>query len=371
MDGVFQDMRYTKPMQLIQPPLLPIGQVRLYNVPFPSTRFQGSKRKLTEWIWANVAELTFDTVLDVFGGTGAVSHLFKTAGKQVTYNDNLAFNWNIGLALIQNSEIQLTSSDVSLILEPQPGIKYPDFIQRTFAEIYFTDEENVWLDRVVYNIDHMLTDPIKQAIARFALYQACIIKRPYNLFHRANLYMRMADVERSFGNKATWDTPFDTHFRFFVEEANASVFDNGQLNYALRRDALETPTGADLVYIDPPYLNKKGVGVDYLDFYHFLEGLTCYDQWPERIDYRTKHKRLLRQDSPWNRAEGILDAFEAVIKRHQESILVVSYRDNGIPSKSQLLQLLRQYKRNVREAEKSQKYALAIEASKELLLIAT
>ncbi len=358
-------------MSLIQPPLLPTEQIRPYNAPFPSTRFQGSKRKLTEWIWANVADLNFDTVLDVFGGTGAVSHLFKTAGKEVTYNDNLAFNWNIGLALIQNSDIRLTAEDVSLILEPQPGIKYLDFIRQTFRGIYFTDEENAWLDRVVYHIDHLLSDPIKQAIALFALYQACIIKRPYNLFHRANLYMRTADVERSFGNKATWDTPFETHFQLFVNEANAAIFDNGRMNRALHRDALETPVGADLVYIDPPYLNKKGVGVDYLDFYHFLEGLTCYEQWPERIDYRTKHKRLMRQNSPWNRADGILDAFEAVIKRHRDNILVVSYRDDGIPSKTQLLDLLRKYKRNVREAEKSQKYALAIQECAETLLIAT
>jgi adenine-specific DNA methylase len=181
----------------------------------------------------------------------------------------------------------------------------------------------------------------------------------------------MADVERSFGNKATWDTPFNIHFQLFVNEANAAIFDNGRMNRALHRDALETPIGADLVYIDPPYLNKKGVGVDYLDFYHFLEGLTCYEQWPERIDYHTKHKRLVRQNSPWNRADEILDAFDAIVKRHRDSILVVSYRDDGIPSKTQLLDLLRKYKRNVREAEKPQKYALAIQDSKELLLIAT
>ncbi len=79
----------------------------------------------------------------------------------------------------------------------------------------------------------------------------------------------------------------------------------------------------------------------------------------------------MRQNSPWNRADVILDAFEAIIKRHQDSILVVSYRDDGIPSKTQLLDLLRKYKQNVREAAKLQKYALAIQQSHELLLIAT
>lgn len=357
-------------MPHIQPPLFPVTQTRPHHVPFVSTRYQGSKRKLLEWIWANVEELRFDTVLDVFGGTGAVSHLFKTAGKQVTYNDSLAFNWNIGLALIQNADVYLKAQDVELVLQPRSDIRYPDFIQQTFQNIYFTDEENTWLDRIVYHIDHLIQHPIKQAIARFALFQACIAKRPYNLFHRANLYMRLARVERSFGNKATWDTPFEIHFRAFIQEANQAIFDNHRANLALNLDALDTPIGADLVYIDPPYLNAKGVGVDYRDFYHFLEGLTAYETWPAQIDYLSKHKRLLRQESAWNDASDILTAFEKLIAHHRDSILVISYRDDGIPSKGDLLNLLRSHKQTVREAEKSQKYALSIRDSRECLFVA-
>ncbi|MBN1563600.1 MAG: DNA adenine methylase [Anaerolineae bacterium] len=358
-------------MQHVQQSFFPTQQTRHYNVSFPSTRYQGSKRKLLEWIWTQVADLEFDSVLDVFGGTGSVSHLFKTARKRIIYNDNLLFNWNIGLALIQNKKTRLSPDDVELIMQENPDMTYPDFIARTFQGIYFTDEENVWLDRVVYNIDHVLTDPIKQALARFALYQACIVKRPYNLFHRANLYMRQAKVERSFGNKTTWDTPFETHFRAFVAEANAAVFDNGRQNVALHQDALNAPTDADLVYIDPPYISAKGVGVDYHEFYHFLEGLTTYNTWPDQVDYSTKHRRMKRHASPWYRADEILDAFAAVFARYQQSILVVSYRNDGIPSKTDLIQLLKRYKKRVTEANKSQQYVLSKRHSKELLLIAT
>lgn len=342
------------------------------QAPFPSTRYQGSKRKLVGWIWENIKDLHFDSVLDVFGGTGAVSHLFKNANKEVTYNDHLAFNWNIGLALIQNSDIRLSTEDIDLILEARADVaaSYPDFIQKTFANIYFTDEENAWLDRVTYNIDHYLDNSIKQALARFALYQACIVKRPYNLFHRANLYMRQAKVERSFGNKATWDTPFEAHFQNFAQEANRAVFDNGRRNQALNLDALSTPTGFDMVYLDPPYLNAKGTGVDYRDFYHFLEGLTCYEDWPTQIDLKSKHKRLTPQSTPWNQPRLILNAFEQLVSRHRDSILVVSYRDDGIPSKTELLSLLGEYKRDVREASQAQKYVLSIQDSHELLFIA-
>ena len=341
-----------------------------YRAPFPSTRYQGSKRQLVEWIWATTCDLAFDSVLDVFGGTGAVSHLFKCAGKQVSYNDYLAFNWNIGLALIQNADTRLSPDDLALVLEPQPDTIYPDFIQRTFANIYFTDAENGWLDRVVYNIDHFLDNSYKKALARFALFQACIIKRPYNLFHRANLYMRQAAVSRTFGNKAAWDAPFETHFRAFAAEANRAIFDNGRDNRALHLDALATLPGTDLVYLDPPYLNRDGIGVDYYDFYHFLEGMTDYDTWPSHVDYQSKHRRLVPQKSAWSQSQTILGAFEQVIALHRDSILVVSYRDDGIPTKVDLLELLRSYKRDVREAVQPQKYVLAGRASHELLFVA-
>jgi adenine-specific DNA methylase len=356
----------------VQPRQLPLfaeAPTRPFNYPFPTTRYQGSKRTLVDWIWNAVGNLSFDSVLDAFGGTGVVSHMFKNAGKRVVYNDILRFNWNFALALIENRSVKLCDEDVELVLSHTPSAQVSDFIQSTFRDIYFTHEENAWLDRTVYNIDHLLSDPYRQALARFALCQACIIKRPYNLFHRANLYMREARVERSFGNKVTWDTSFETHFRNFVREANAAVFDNQKPNSALIGDALDTPTDFDLVYIDPPYLNERGIGVDYHDFYHFLEGLVDYDTWRDRVDFRSKHRRLLPARSPWNNAKTVLEQFRLLLDRHRHSIIVISYRSNGIPSRDQLLDVIRGFKHRIHEASLPKQYVLSRQKSHELLLI--
>lgn len=355
----------------IQQPLFPTQNSRTFRVPFPTTRYQGSKRKFVNWIWDSVSHLDFDSVLDVFGGTGVVSHAFKTASKAVTYNDALKFNWCIGLALIENKQDRLSEEDIDLVLSTNSNTAYPDFIQRTFHNIYFTDEENQWLDRAIYNINHLIDNPHKQAIAQFALFQACIAKRPYNLFHRANLYMRKAEVKRSFGNKTTWDTPFETHFRVAVNEANRAVFDNGRINRATNVDALHTTSGFDLVYIDPPYMNRRGTSIDYRDFYHFLEGMVNYDLWSTLVDYQSKHRRLFTQPSDWNNPKRILDAFEQLIQVHKQSILVISYRDDGIPSRNQLISLLKKYKNQIQEASQPTKYVLAHKKTHELLLIAT
>ena len=339
---------------------------------FPSTRYQGSKAKLVDWIWGQIANLAFSTCLDAFGGTGAVAYRLKQAGKQVTYNDILRFNYYFGLALVENKRVCLESEEVNWLLRRHPEIIYPCFVQDNFPNIYFTDEENIWIDQTITNILH-LTDPYKFALAFFALCQACIIKRPYNLFHRKNLYVRFADVDRSFGNKVTWDRPFAEWFRIFVVEANRAVFDNGQKNRALNLDAVDMPGEYDLVYIDTPYISKRGVTVDYLSFYHFLEGLTLYHEWDKYIDRSSKHHRLKPQLSEWTDKKRIYAAFDRLFQRYQESIIVVSYRSDGIPSEIELASLLKRYKPQVHTEHFGQyKYALSTNSeSREILLIGT
>jgi adenine-specific DNA methylase len=94
-----------------------------------------------------------------------------------------------------------------------------------------------------------------------------------------------------------------------------------------------------------------------------------YDTWHDHIDYQSKHRRLQPQKSVWNDPRTIYQSFQHLIDRHQKSILVISYRDDGIPSKEQLVRLLRQYKNQVYEASQPKQYALAHKQSQELLLI--
>ena len=142
---------------------------------------------------------------------------------------------------------------------------------------------------------------------------------------------------------------------------------------ALNLDAFEVSGDYDLVYIDTPYISKQGVVVDYLDFYHFLEGLTMYDEWEKHIDYQSKHRRLKRRPSAWTDKYQIQTAFERLFERFQDSIIVVSYRSDGIPSEGELVSLLKEYKQHVRVEHFGQyKYALSTNSeAEEVLLVGT
>lgn len=339
---------------------------------FPRTRYQGSKRRWAPAIVNELGNLTFQRVLDAFGGTGSVAYAFKVLGESVTYNDVLGFNHQIGLALIENDAEQLPPDWAHRMGAAAPGVRYDDFIARTFKGIYFTDEENAFLDRAAANIP-LIENRYARATAWFALFQAAMAKRPYNLFHRKNLYMRQASVRRGFGNKATWDRSFTEHVARYIAEANRAIIDGRGSCRAVQSDVFEIAPAYDLVYLDPPYVNARGVGVDYRDFYHFLEGMIRYQDWPDLLDRSSRNLRLLRAQSPWRDAARIRILFRDLLHHFRTSILAVSYRSDGIPDVSDIAKMMRDFKRRVRIVDSwSCQYALSKNRrSRQVLLIGT
>ncbi|MFH1546768.1 MAG: DNA adenine methylase [Patescibacteria group bacterium] len=202
-------------------------------------------------------------------------------------------------------------------------------------------------------------------------FRLVLLKRPYNLFHRKNLYVRTAKVERSFGNKKTWDTPFEKHFLKFANEANNAVLDNKKNNFAFQNDIFDWDyVEPDLVYIDTPYISTKGVGVNYFDFYHFLEGIVKYDEWANLIDCKSKHKKIKNGKNEWCNKGEIHNAFKNLFNKFQNSLLVISYRDDGVPTTDELVEMLEKIGKRVEVKKMDYKYVLSNGNSKEVLIIA-
>ncbi|MCX6844102.1 MAG: DNA adenine methylase, partial [candidate division WOR-3 bacterium] len=229
---------------------------RVAPTDLPSTRYQGSKRRLSAWLHAQFKKLEFDSALDVFSGSGSVAYLFKLMGKKVVTNDFLQANRQTSLAFIVNDDVKLTIDDVDWLTRRHDAVTYRDTIAHNFGGVFYLYNENSWLDMMAANIQALTAKyhgPVlarKRALAYWALFQSCLAKRPFNLFHRANLNLRTADVARQFGNKVTWDKPFPEHFRRFVDQANARVFGNGLRHETYCTEASRLPKlDVDLVYL--------------------------------------------------------------------------------------------------------------------------
>ena len=330
----------------------------------PTTRYRGSKRRILPWLFENLKTLKFDTILDGFGGTSSVSYLCKMMEKEVTTNDILHSNHQTGISLIENNKFILNKYDIEF-LTSNNGFEYPTFIKDTFKDIYYLDNENEWLDTVIHNISN-LSDKYsgeilrkKRALAYHILFQACLSKRPYNLFHRKNLYMRTAKVKRSFCNKKTWDRSFDDLFRAFCGEVSSKVFSNKRSNVALCNDIMELGNmHYDLVYLDPPYIKVGNNGsVDYHDFYHFMEGIVDYDNWSEKINHSRINKPLIKNDLMWNK-QNVESDLNKLFDKFSDSIIVMSYGDPGFPSIDTMKELLGQFKNDIKVVRKYHTYSL-------------
>lgn len=332
---------------------------------YPTTRYQGSKRKILPWIYENLKDIKFETVLDGCGGSGSVSYLFKKMNKSVTYNDNLKFNYLIGKALIENQRYKFSDQDIFNLLNS--NLNPPNLINNLFNNIYYLDDENKWLDMMgfgILNMNHYTGKVLefKKSIAYYALFQACLTKRPFNLFHRNNLYIRTADVERNFGNKTTWEKDFTETFRKFIKEANSKIFNSSKVCTSMNESIFELKNvNYDLIYLDVPYFNREGTNEtsNYLKCYHFLEGLVNYNQWEDMIDTETPNLRLQNLNRGVNfTKDNIYQSFDFLIKKFQKSKIVISYKRGGIPSIEYIVKTMKKYKNNVYTRSQHYTYAL-------------
>lgn len=320
------------------------------EIKLPVTRYYGSKRKLVKKIWDTLVEygLEFDSVLDIFGGTASFSYYAKKQNKEVTYNDIFTFNQHIGKKLIEQSSNELTIEEAIDLLVPKPGLNYRKTISDNFNGIYYTETENEQIDIFVQNANH-IDDENKRLSAYYILYQSCIIKRPYNLFHRNNLSMRTNYSGGGFGNKITWERTFEELFKRFIEELDEVTFDNGRLNTAINFNALNCPKSADLIYIDPPYFSTTRNHTTYHSKYHFLEGLAHYNEIAQNIDFSKKNNEiLLNKSNDFEKPEFFTEQLGQLINMHPGAIIAISYRNNGIPNIEEIEETVRASRPNDR-----------------------
>lgn len=336
---------------------------------FPKTRYYGSKRRLLEWIFKELKDLSFNTVLDGFGGTGSVSLLFKAMGKEVTFNDALICN-TVTAKVLLAEKLSLGFAEAHNFIdsiEPTDG-----FISNTFEGMYYTQEENNWLDGTAIKI-HQLEDELKRCVYLYSLFQACLMKRPFNLFHRANLNLRTnTNIKRSFGNYVTWETPFPNLMKARLDDVLQSFTPSLHTQHILQNgDITKLAAGYDLVYLDPPYVNLGSNGDDYLKRYHFLEGLSDYKNWKNNISSESKIKSFNKNSyiSDWQSKSVFKDKLFSLIEKHNQSIVVLSYIANAYPAEEEIKECFEKNFQHVSVVRKDFCHALAKEKKIELLFI--
>lgn len=310
---------------------------------FPRLRYMGSKHRLLPWIEDALGSLAFESALDAFSGSACVSYLLKTMGKRVHANDFLSFARDLAQATVVNSSESLTSNEVAtLVGDDGPG---GGFIERTFSGIFFTDEENKFLDAVSSRIERLSAN--KAALARAALYRSCLKRQPRGVFTVGG--RRYDDGRRDLR------ISLQQHFLESVDVFNGLLFDNGHMHAATRGDVFDVDVSdIDLVYLDPPYVPRADDNC-YIKRYHFLEGLSTYWRGVE-LDPRSKVKKLRKRFTPFSYRRTAEDAFARLFEKFADTKIVLSYSSNGYPDLERLVSMISVYKPRVVVHEQRHRY---------------
>lgn len=312
---------------------------------YPPTRFMGSKSKLLSEIWSVASQFKVNSVVDLFSGSGIVGYMFKAQGKAVVSNDYMAMSATFTKAMVENNSVTLPLEEAKELLVTHRESDH--FVASTFKDLYYTDEENDLIDTLRTNIA-AIKDQYKHAIAMTALIRACIKKRPRGIFTYTG--QRYND-----GRKDLQKT-LAQQFLEAVEAVNKAVFDNGQINRSKQGDAMDLRVEqADLVYIDPPYYSPLSDN-EYVRRYHFVEGL-ARDWKGVEIQQHTQTKKFKSYPTPFATRKGAADAFDHLFRKFANSILIVSYSSNSLPTQDEMVAIMAKYKQHVEVIPVDYKYS--------------
>ncbi len=302
---------------------------------YPATRFMGSKSKLLTQIWDIASQFEFESVCDLFSGSGIVSYMFKAQGKTVVSNDYMAMSATFTKAMIENNSITLPEIEAEKLLVKSR--ESDGFVSKTFKDLYFTDSENDLIDTLRLNISK-IRSPYKRAIAMAALIRACIKKRPRGIFTYTG--------DRYNDGRKDLRKSLEEQFLDAVKDINNSIFDNGKKNKSKNSDAMKLRIKKpDLVYIDPPYYSPYSDN-EYVRRYHFVEGLAR--DWKDvEIQEHTLTKKFKSYPTPFSTRNGAADAFDVLFKKYESSIIIVSYSSNSLPTLDEMVSILSKHKSHV------------------------
>ena len=333
-----------------------VGSVRV-------TGYMGSKYVMLGWIEKHLPQGA-TSVLDAFSGGANVAYHFKRKGMKVYANDLLRYPYHLIRAVIENSSETLSDADIERLLAPNANAG--TFIVDHFHGYYYTKPILAWLDQVWANTQKL--PGYKKDLALAALGNTVKAKSAFGFFTRSKMQGKAeleseASLEQSQLSNIPLSKFFET-FRRSAKQLNALVFDNGQECKAFNLEATEAVRrlGADVLYLDPPYVTEFGTN-DYEDQLHFVEGLMT--RWADK-QLLDNPRRSFSSRTRYNKESmtGLIKTLAGDARGKFGSVLL-SYRDRAFPDEEGIRRILGEHFGAVRVAGMEVDYNIAKDIGKE------
>ncbi|MDR1897504.1 MAG: DNA adenine methylase [Prevotellaceae bacterium] len=315
-------------------------EYKYFSYKFPEPQYLGAKHTHLSWLSKFIPE-NVKTALDAFAGSQSVSFLFKQMGFQITTNDFLNFNNQIGKALIENKSEKIKNDDLKILFQKSPQKESYTLMETVFTNVFFEREEAIFIDNFRANIP-FLENPYKQALAFAVMNRSLTRKITMGHFGHTQALVYAAEPERVKRNRSLI-RPIKELFLELLPHYNNAVFDNGQDNPSFNENILTLLpklSNIDLVYFDPPYCDSHA---DYQGFYHLLETYTEY--WKDK-DFVNGIKRYEPQRySGFDKKGEVICSFEKLFELSGEiPCWLISYNNRSYPDIQTFEKLISKYR---------------------------
>lgn len=275
-------------------------------------RYLGSKTKLLSFIHQTIEKenVTFDSFLDLFAGTGSVAESFNDGKRKIIVNDILECNRCSYNAFFGNQRI-----------DEEKLLKFVSEFNNIFdlSDNYFSDN---FSDTFFSRINCIKIGNIRERID--ASYKSKEINEREKDYLITSLIYAMDHIANTVGHYDAFRRGGDLTKQLTLLPLDVPSAENNKRNDIYKEDSNELVkhVSCDLVYIDPPYNSRQ-----YCDAYHLLENVASWKKPKVFGTARKMDRSALKSRYCENSAPRV---FDRLIKDLNCKFIIVSYNNMGL-----------------------------------------
>lgn len=299
-------------------------------------KYIGNKKRLLGFIEECMSSSKLPSkgvFLDLFTGTTNVANHFKQKGYKIISNDFMTYSYVLQKVYIELNEMPRFSKvdggidflfDHLNSLKPIKGYAYSNYAPGgNFRRQYFTDYNAMMIDSIREEISNMKVNR-KISNAEYYVLLSSLIDAADHVANIAGTYGAYLKIWRPTALKK-------------ILLVKPSISSNESRNKVYKKDAnkLAMKIESDITYIDPPYNSRQ-----YAPNFHVLESIAVWDK--QVLSGKTGLRDYEHQKSRYSYKNKSKDAFRELILNLKTKYIVVSYSNEGIITKEEMVSILKQ-----------------------------
>ncbi len=269
-------------------------------------RYIGNKYKLLNFISTTFKKenIIFNSIADIFAGTGVVGEYFLQQGKKVIVNDSLYSNYIFYNAWLSNEEFSKTVIKKYIdYYNTNDDYIEDNYISDTFSDTYFSYKNARKIGSIRGDIEKN---------------KAQLKKREYYILLSSLLYAT-DKIANTVGHFEAFLSSKPSNKDLELQNLDIMSYKYKPQIYNQDANQLVKKIKTDVVYIDPPYNARQ-----YINFYHFLENLAEWKK-PKVFGKTLKMEREAKK-SNYSKAKA-LKTFIDLLYNIKAKYIVVSYNN--------------------------------------------